>query len=39
MEYHCHSCKKSFKTAKALDKHIVKVHEPKKRKVRFGKRK
>jgi uncharacterized C2H2 Zn-finger protein len=30
MEYHCHSCDKNFRTARALDKHIVKKHGDKK---------
>ena len=27
--YHCHSCDKNFRSAKALDKHVNKVHDGK----------
>ncbi len=38
MEYHCHSCNKSFRSAKAVDKHIVKKHGDKKPKRGFKRR-
>lgn len=38
LDYHCHSCDKSFRSAKALDKHIVKQHGDKKPKRGFKRR-
>lgn len=29
MEYHCHSCDKNFRSAKALDKHVNTKHNKK----------
>lgn len=38
MEYHCHTCNKNFRTAKAMDRHIDRKHKDKKPKRGFKRR-